>query len=169
MSLHAPWTCVTCVHYIVCWIISFSSSHLFIFCCQLTHRWVRYTHIVSAPSLYPVHNPLLPTICQPPVSRWCDGRCASLEDRCIVRHQSYHSIQLPDGIIMQYILLSQGRMMVCCVQSVALVIGASAGAMKRSVTNDRSALSHSVYNGLQKLQKALAFATIFATSVAKWP
>jgi len=38
---------------------------------------------------------------------------------------------------------------------------------KRSVTNDRSALSHCVYFGLQKLQKASDFATIFATSVAK--
>ena len=49
---------VTCVHYVVCW-ISFSSRQLFIFCCQLTHRSVSYTHVVSAPSSYPVHNPLL--------------------------------------------------------------------------------------------------------------
>ena len=47
---------VTCVHYVVCW-ISFSSRQLFIFCCQLIHLSVRYTHVVSAPSLYLVHNP----------------------------------------------------------------------------------------------------------------
>ena len=100
---------------------------------------------------------------------WCGGRYASLEDRYIVRHHSCHSIQLPDGIVIHCMLLSQGCMMVL------RTIASGDRRTERwnrevwSMTALRSALSHCVYFGLQKLQKASDFATIFATSVAKWP
>ena len=166
---------VTCVHYVVCW-ISFSSSQLFIFCCQLTHRSVCYTHVVSAPSIYPVHNPLLLVFYHTKRDVYLGRHTqADVVDDSLSRGSIYRSTSvIPFDSAARWdrhtMYAAIAGLYYGVVYNSTLVIGArSDGIEVWPMTDLRSALSHCVYFGLQKLQKASDFATIFATSVAKWP
>ena len=160
---------VTCVHYVVCW-ISFSSSQLFIFCCQLTHRSVCYTHVVSAPSLYPVHNPLLLVFYHTKRDAYLGRHTQADVYRIDISFDISHTIRFSCPMRSSYNVCCYRRVVLGVVYNSTLVIGArSDGIEVWPMTDLRSALSHCVYFGLQKLQKASDFATIFATSVAKWP